>query len=134
MRTISTSKGCRSFRSVDCGLRPNASETCLPAPANFPLGEVQVSSISSLIFTLRMVSVFCCANSVFECRVGAYRRKKFKVVLVEILDVMPERFRLEHSRGRPWRSFGIKRVVEDARQSQGREHLILAAGKTAWNW
>jgi len=44
MRTISISKGCRSLRSVDCGLRPNASETSLPAPANFPLGDDQVSS------------------------------------------------------------------------------------------
>src|SRR5437773_912002 len=54
MRTISTSKGCRSFRSVDCGLRPNASETCLPAPLNFPFGEDHVSSVNSLVFTLSM--------------------------------------------------------------------------------
>src|SRR2546430_1537267 len=50
MRTISTSKGCRSFKSVDCGLRPNASETSLPAPANFPLGEDHVSSASRFVF------------------------------------------------------------------------------------
>src|SRR5882672_6166871 len=54
MRTISTSKGCRSIKSVDCGLRPSASETSLPAPTNFPLGEDQGSSASALVFILCM--------------------------------------------------------------------------------
>src|SRR5579872_2015824 len=55
MRTISTSKGCRSFRSMDWGLRPNASETPLPAPANLPLGEDQVSSARWLVFIFSMM-------------------------------------------------------------------------------
>ena len=32
------------FRSVDCGLRPNACEIPLSKPLNFPLGETQESS------------------------------------------------------------------------------------------
>src|SRR6266498_357076 len=36
---ISTSNGWRSIRSVECGLRPSASEISLPAPANFPFGD-----------------------------------------------------------------------------------------------
>src|SRR4030088_21379 len=56
MRKISTSKGCRSSRSVDRGLRPNASETCLPAPTNFPLGEDQLYSAIWLVLTLRIRS------------------------------------------------------------------------------
>src|SRR2546430_12257577 len=48
MRRISTSNGCRSFKSVDCGLRPRASETLLLAPANFPFGEDQDSSANLL--------------------------------------------------------------------------------------
>src|SRR5882672_812003 len=52
MRRISTSKGCRSFKSVERGLRPNASETSLPAPANFPLGEDQDSSTMLFVLTL----------------------------------------------------------------------------------
>ena len=68
MRQISTSKGCRSFRSVDCGLRPNASEISLPAPANFPLGEDQVSSTSSFVFIL-------CIN--FHAFVNRHRRSQF---------------------------------------------------------
>src|SRR5437667_107087 len=44
MRQISTSNGWRSLRSVDSGLRPNASEISLPAPLNFPFGEDHVSS------------------------------------------------------------------------------------------
>src|SRR6267142_2578698 len=55
MRTISTSKGCRSLKSVDCGLRPNASETSLPEPTNFPLGEDHVSSASSFVFILTIM-------------------------------------------------------------------------------
>ncbi len=45
------------MRSVDDGLRPNASETCLPAPANFPLGEDQLSSTMVSVLTLR---IECC--------------------------------------------------------------------------
>src|SRR5438445_10864435 len=55
MRKISTSKGCRSFKSVDCGLRPSSSEISLPAPANFPLGEDQVISVILVVLTLFMV-------------------------------------------------------------------------------
>src|SRR5438045_9240366 len=55
MRRISISNGCRSIRSVDKGLRPSASETCLPAPANLPFGEDQTSSSMLLVFTLRIV-------------------------------------------------------------------------------
>src|SRR2546427_10948661 len=54
MRQISTSKGCRSLRSVDWGLRPKASEISLPAPTNFPFGEVQDSSTISFVLTLRI--------------------------------------------------------------------------------
>src|SRR5438046_1593502 len=52
MRTISTSNGCRSFKSVDCALRPKASETSLPASVSLPLGEVQDASASLLVFTV----------------------------------------------------------------------------------
>src|SRR5215470_9098536 len=52
MRKISTSKGCRSLRSVDWGLRPNASEISLPAPLNFPFGEDHVSSAIVVVLTL----------------------------------------------------------------------------------
>src|SRR5260221_5432845 len=55
MRQISTSNGCRSFRSVDVGLRPNDSEICLPEPPNFPFGDDQVRSIISFVFTLFIV-------------------------------------------------------------------------------
>src|SRR5260221_11241360 len=51
------SKGCRSLRSVENGLRPNASETCLPAPANLPFGEDQISSSMLLVFTFSIVLV-----------------------------------------------------------------------------
>src|SRR5260370_13863003 len=64
MRKISTSNGCRSMRSVDDGLRPNASETCLPAPANFPLGEDQLSSTMASVLTLRI----CCCLTEFGIR------------------------------------------------------------------
>src|SRR5258706_12803739 len=52
IRKISTSKGCRSLRSVDSGLRPNASEISLPAPLNFPFGEHHVSSAIFVVLTL----------------------------------------------------------------------------------
>jgi len=55
MRQISMSNGCRSFKSVDCGLRPSSSEISLPAPANFPLGEDQVISTTSFVLTLRII-------------------------------------------------------------------------------
>src|SRR5688572_10677132 len=42
------------MRSVDRGLRPSASETCLPAPANFPFGEDQVSSASWWVLTFNI--------------------------------------------------------------------------------
>src|SRR5258708_38371651 len=45
-------KGCRSLRSVDSGLRPNASEISLPAPLNFPFGEDHVSSAIFVVLTL----------------------------------------------------------------------------------
>src|ERR1051325_4725617 len=48
----STSKGCRSLRSVDSGLRPNASEISLPAPLYFPFGEVHVNSAIFVVLTL----------------------------------------------------------------------------------
>src|SRR5437667_6356664 len=57
MRRISTSNGCRSFKSIDCGLRPSASETLLLAPLNFPLGEVQGSSVNWLELIFSMVAV-----------------------------------------------------------------------------
>jgi hypothetical protein len=56
MRQISTSKGCRSFRSVDCGLRPSSSETSLPKPTNLPLGEDQASSCILSVLTFRISS------------------------------------------------------------------------------
>src|ERR1039457_1070018 len=56
MRQISTSKGCRSLRSVENGCLPNASETCLPAPTNFPFGEDQDNSVKSFVFTLCMIA------------------------------------------------------------------------------
>src|SRR5215208_7053281 len=52
MRHISTSNGWRSFKSVECGLRPNASEISLPAPANFPFGDDHVTSTISVVLTL----------------------------------------------------------------------------------
>src|SRR6266576_3953604 len=57
MRRISTSNGCRSFKSVDCGLRPRASETLLLPPANFPFGEDHGSSANwlELIFSIAVV-------------------------------------------------------------------------------
>src|SRR5437016_14653332 len=57
IRKISTSKGCRSLRSVDSGLRPNASEISLPAPLNFPFGEDHVSSAIFVVFTLCIIEV-----------------------------------------------------------------------------
>src|SRR2546428_12126676 len=57
MRRISTSNGCRSFKSVDCGLRPRASETLLLAPANFPFGEIQGSSANWLELIFIIVAV-----------------------------------------------------------------------------
>src|SRR6202022_1724694 len=54
MRQISISNGCRSLRSVDSGLRPNATEISLLAPPNFPFGEVQDSSAISFRLILRM--------------------------------------------------------------------------------
>ena len=42
----------RSLRSVDCGLRPSASERHLLAPLNFPFGETHGSSATSRVFTL----------------------------------------------------------------------------------
>src|SRR4030095_2634515 len=53
MRMISTSKGWPCIKSVEWGLRPSASEISLPAPANFPFGEDQDSSASSLVL------IFC---------------------------------------------------------------------------
>src|SRR5215467_4171230 len=55
MRQISTSNGCRSFRSVDSGLRPKATEISFFAPSNFPFGEVQASSATSFTLTLRIL-------------------------------------------------------------------------------
>src|SRR5579859_6131622 len=57
MRQISTSKGWRSINSVDCGLRPNSSETCLPKPTNFPLGNDQDSSDMLFVLTLRILGM-----------------------------------------------------------------------------
>src|SRR5438094_2064581 len=57
MRRISTSNGCRSFKSVDCGLRPRASETLLLAPANIPFGEDQGSSASLLVLIFSITVV-----------------------------------------------------------------------------
>jgi hypothetical protein len=37
---------------VDGGLRPSASETSRPAPANFPLGDDQENSSNLFVFTL----------------------------------------------------------------------------------
>ena len=37
---------------MDFGLRPKASEICLPAPENFPFGDVQTSSSTSFVLTL----------------------------------------------------------------------------------
>jgi hypothetical protein len=37
---------------VDWGLRPNASETSLPAPLYFPFGEVHVNSAIFVVLTL----------------------------------------------------------------------------------
>src|SRR4051794_18512374 len=54
MRQISTSNGCRSFKSVDRGFRPNSSETSLPEPANFPFGDDQLTSAMSFVLTLRI--------------------------------------------------------------------------------
>jgi hypothetical protein len=45
------------LRSVDSGLRPNASEISLPAPMNFPFGEDQVSSAIFVVLTLRISEV-----------------------------------------------------------------------------
>src|SRR5262245_39266122 len=45
-------RGCRSLRSVDSGLRPNASEISLPAPLNFSFGEDHVSSAIFVVLTL----------------------------------------------------------------------------------
>ncbi len=45
-----------SLRSVEVGLRPSASDTCLPAPPNFPFGEDQVSSSICFTLTLRIMS------------------------------------------------------------------------------
>src|SRR5256885_5800081 len=62
MRVISTSKGCLSFRSVETGFRPSAIEISFSAPPNFPLGEAQVSSGTSLMFT------FCIALAAIDDR------------------------------------------------------------------
>src|SRR5947199_5997955 len=61
MRRISTSNGCRSFKSVDCRLRPRASETLLLAPTNFPFGEDQGSSANWLVLIFSTVAVGCAA-------------------------------------------------------------------------
>src|SRR6516162_4380527 len=55
MRQISISNGCRSFRSLDSGLRPNATEISLLAPPNFPFGEVHDSSAISFMLILRIL-------------------------------------------------------------------------------
>src|SRR3954464_4472879 len=57
MRTISTSKGWRSIRSVEVGTRPSASEISLPAPAKLPLAEDHVSSLSALELTFFMPGI-----------------------------------------------------------------------------
>ena len=54
IRKISTSKGCRSFKSVESGFRPSSSEISLPAPTNFPFGDDQVTSTIFVVLTLRM--------------------------------------------------------------------------------
>src|SRR5438552_17547890 len=61
MRRISTSNGCRSFESVDCGLRPRASETLLLAPTNFPFVEDQGYSANWLVLIFSTVAVGCAA-------------------------------------------------------------------------
>jgi hypothetical protein len=71
MRQISTSNGCRSFRSVDLGLRPSSSDTCFPKPTNFPLGEDQASYVMLFKLTLRIVN---------ECKRSALRRKRSAAV------------------------------------------------------
>lgn len=43
------------LQSVENGCRPSASETCLPAPMNFPFGDDQDNSGMSFMFTLRMI-------------------------------------------------------------------------------
>src|ERR1700730_8368779 len=70
MRQISTSNGCLSFRSLDSGLRPTATEISLLAPPNFPFGEDQDSSGISLVLILRMLR---CLN-----------RNSFKIEAVKI--------------------------------------------------
>src|SRR5258706_7027815 len=62
MRHISTSNGWRSRASVEAGFRPRASETCFPAPQNFPLGEDQISSGKSFVLTLRIRPRFSLAS------------------------------------------------------------------------
>jgi hypothetical protein len=40
--------------SVESGFRPSASETSLPNPTNFPLGDHQEVSVMSFVLTLRI--------------------------------------------------------------------------------
>jgi hypothetical protein len=54
IRQSSISNGCRSFKSLDSGLRPNAMETSLLTPPNVPLGEAQGCSLTSLRLLLRI--------------------------------------------------------------------------------
>jgi hypothetical protein len=52
MRQISTSNGCRSFKSVESGFRPSSSEISLPAPMISPSGDDQVNSAILAVLTL----------------------------------------------------------------------------------
>src|SRR5207249_12221392 len=52
MRQISTSNGCRSFKSVESGFRPSSSEISLPAPMISPFGDDQVNSAILVVLTL----------------------------------------------------------------------------------
>src|ERR1700674_5924332 len=63
------------MRSVDFGLRPRASETPMPAPLNFPFGDVQVSSVMSLVLTLRI-----CCRGLGGARGGTWPPKKSRLV------------------------------------------------------
>jgi hypothetical protein len=60
------------MRSVDDGLRPYASETCLPAPANFPLDEDQLSSTMVSVLTLRI----CCCLTEFGIQKPEFRTQR----------------------------------------------------------
>src|SRR5262245_54308572 len=81
MRRISTSKGCRSSRFIDFGIRPRASEISLLAPLNFPFGEVHVNSSSSWVLT-----IFMSAGSLVWLRRPCNRRASLRRHPVELGD------------------------------------------------